>query len=357
MKICQKCRKQYSDENIFCEDCGQKLTDMKKKRSILVFVIPVGLFAAAVFVVLAYVFRDELPFVKKDAAQQETTWDSGGKPETEEYTTEEKETGEQQEEKQKEAAEEEEMYADAQINGVENVYVHVSGVVAQKNGSIILQMPESVSVCAYDKNEKVVGGTHVEYLLLAEDMEGYLGAQISVKGKLTADASGKFQLDASSLEVEKEAVREEDTDYLGHHYELILNDVTWSEAYVDCINRGGYLAQINSAEEYQYIIRLISEAAMQNVHFYLGGRRNADGSDYYWIDSQNEFVGESLNPEGDSWAAGYWMENEPSFISDNEEEWYMNLVYYQNAWVLNDVPPDITVYYPGKTGYICEHDN
>ena len=35
----------------------------------------------------------------------------------------------------------------------------------------------------------------------------------------------------------------------------------------------------NSEEEYQYIIRLINEAAMQNVHFYLGGRRDVIGRD------------------------------------------------------------------------------
>ena len=50
------------------------------------------------------------------------------------------------------------------------------------------------------------------------------------------------------------------------------------------------------------------------------------------------------------------MENEPSFTSEGDMELYMNLVYYQENWVLNDVPADITVYYPGKTGYICEFD-
>ena len=87
---------------------------------------------------------------------------------------------------------------------------------------------------------------------------------------------------------------------------------------------------------------------MQDVHFYLGGRRSRAGRDYYWINSQNEFEGDSLNPGKDSWAAGLWMKNEPSYSSDGDTEQYMSLVYYQNAWVMNDVPEDISIYYPGK---------
>lgn len=148
----------------------------------------------------------------------------------------------------------------------------------------------------------------------------------------------------------------EDTGGQIHRYELLLNDMTWTQAYNDCISRGGYLVQINSLEEYKHIIQQINGASMQDVHFYLGGRRSRSGRDYYWINSQNEFESDSLNPGKDSWAAGHWMKNEPSYSSDGDTEQYMSLVYYQNEWVLNDVPEDISVYYPGTTGYICEYD-
>lgn len=148
----------------------------------------------------------------------------------------------------------------------------------------------------------------------------------------------------------------EDTGDQIHRYELLLNDMTWTQAYNDCISRGGYLVQINSLEEYKHIIQQINGASMQDVHFYLGGRRSRSGRDYYWINSQNEFESDSLNPGKDSWAAGHWMKNEPSYSSDGDTEQYMSLVYYQNEWVLNDVPEDISVYYPGTTGYICEYD-
>lgn len=148
----------------------------------------------------------------------------------------------------------------------------------------------------------------------------------------------------------------EDTGGQIHRYELLLNDLTWTQAYNDCISRGGYLVQINSLEEYQHIIQQINGASMQDVHFYLGGRRSRSGRDYYWINTQNEFESDSLNPGKGSWAAGHWMKNEPSYSSDGDTEQYVSLVYYQNEWVLNDVPEDISVYYPGTTGYICEYD-
>lgn len=148
----------------------------------------------------------------------------------------------------------------------------------------------------------------------------------------------------------------EDTGGQIHRYELLLNDLTWTQAYNDCISRGGYLVQINSLEEYQHIIQQINGASMQDVHFYLGGRRSRSGRDYYWINSQNEFESDSLNPGKGSWAAGHWMKNEPSYSSDGDTEQYVSLVYYQNEWVLNDVLEDISVYYPGTTGYICEYD-
>lgn len=248
---------------------------------------------------------------------------------------------------------------EADINGVDNAYVQVTGTMEKKDDFLVLKMPKTASVCAYDTEDKIVQNKQVEYLILNGedmDMEEYFGDELAIKGKLSADSSGRFFLSIVKLNVEQKAAKEEKTDVKEHRYELILNDVTWEEAFADCAERGGYLVQINSEEEYQSIIQRIEEENMQNVHFYLGGRRERDSRGYYWVDSQNRFVGEMLNPEGEEWAAVHWMENEPSFVSEEEEEMYMNLIYFKEQWVLNDVPTDITMYYPGKTGYICEFD-
>ena len=256
-----------------------------------------------------------------------------------------------------EASSQKESYGDARINGVDNAYVQVSGTIEEEDGSIVLQLPEAVSVSAYDPEEEIVQGEKVTYLVLEGDgLEEYLKYEVAVKGKLSAGTSGDFFLKIVKLDVEKEAAPEKGATVESHRYQLIVDDVSWEEAFADCQERGGYLVQINSEEEYQSIIKLIEDADMQEIHFYLGGRRSQDRQDYYWVDEQNWFEGDALNPGENAWSADHWMENEPSFQSEDEEEMYMNLIYYKEQWVLNDVPGDITVYYPGKTGYICEFD-
>ena len=69
-------------------------------------------------------------------------------------------------------------------------------------------------------------------------------------------------------------------------------------------------------------------------------------------------IGNPVNGS-DSWAKDVWMEGEPSFVDGEIQEMYLNLFYYEKelAWVLNDVPEDVSVYYPGKTGFICEFED
>lgn len=148
----------------------------------------------------------------------------------------------------------------------------------------------------------------------------------------------------------------QETDYASHRYEICVDDVSWEEAFIACKQKGGYLVRINSEEEFQYVIGLIESSQSQNIHFYLGGRRDVDSKRYYWVNIENMLYGESLNPAAGSWASFHWMENEPSFFSAGDNEVYLNLIYYKEAWVLNDVQSDITEYYSGKTGYICEYD-
>lgn len=144
-----------------------------------------------------------------------------------------------------------------------------------------------------------------------------------------------------------------------HRYELVLRDCTWQEAREDCRQRGGYLARINSYDEYVALVRQIQmEEGFEEVHFYLGGRRGDGQTDYYWVNDEDETVGDVLNGGG-SWEEDVWMAGEPSYVDGDAQEMYMNLFYYKEdlAWVLNDVPEDVSVYYPGKTGYICEFEN
>lgn len=152
-----------------------------------------------------------------------------------------------------------------------------------------------------------------------------------------------------------------DDDTAIHRYEYILSDCTWQEAFEDCLNRGGYLARINSSKEYEAIRKEISKQKMTNIYFRLGGRRDGQSQEYYWVNEDNKLFGEKLNSDS-SWCSDEWMENEPSFQDGNLEEKYMDLFFFdgEKRFVWNDVPDDMLAAepaYSGKLGYICEYED
>lgn len=387
MKTCRNCGFINTDDCLFCEKCGQGLAEQQKRKSRLVLVSAACvLFLAIGVAVFFFVFRDKLPVSgKKETKTEETVTkkaqaeDSDKKSDglQEEELPAKPENGEGQEGSESEGGRSEDKKekgagTEADINGVDQAYVQAAGTIMEQDGSFVLKLPEPCSVCAFNEEDVAVRAEDVTYFMVGSGMEKYAGAEVSVKGRISARGSGQFVLEVVSVmvDVEKEAAEErepsarreeeeaagEETDSGNHHYSLIVADVTWQEAFDDCISRGGYLLQINSEEEYQSVIQMIEAENKQGIHFYLGGRRDIDSREYYWVDKENELSGELLNPDGNAWSSAHWMEQEPSFTSEEDQEMYMNMIFYQDSWVLNDVPMDITVYYPGKTGYICEFD-
>lgn len=158
-------------------------------------------------------------------------------------------------------------------------------------------------------------------------------------------------------------VYHEDDEKGIHTYELIVDDVTWTEAYNACLARGGYLVRINSEEEYQEILEQIDDEDKRNIKFWLGGARSAeDVYEYRWIYEDGVSGSEILNE--DEPFRSYWLDGEPSFHneSDSQDEIYMNMFYVskEGRWVWNDVPDDLIAvveYYSGTVGYICEYEN
>lgn len=143
-------------------------------------------------------------------------------------------------------------------------------------------------------------------------------------------------------------------------YELVVADVTWTQAYYDCLDRGGHLVRITTDQEYQAILQQIAEEGKEHIIFWLGGARN-DDSGYHWIYEGGYFGSEVLNE--DSKYASYWLEDEPSFHDDaaGVDETRMNMFRLSSSgkWVWNDVPDDILSaadFYSGKIGYICEYE-
>lgn len=164
-------------------------------------------------------------------------------------------------------------------------------------------------------------------------------------------------------EAEEPAVEERAEEEGIHTYELIASDVTWQEAYEDCLMRGGHLVRINSEEEYQAILQKIREEEKQNIKFWLGGRRaSADSREYRWVYEDGSYGEEILNQDGKY--TSYWLSGEPSYEGETPDnpEMYMNMFYMsrEERFVWNDVPEDILAVvssYAGTIGYICEYDD
>lgn len=145
-----------------------------------------------------------------------------------------------------------------------------------------------------------------------------------------------------------------------HSYQFVIADVTWQEAAQRCRDNGGYLVNINSQEEYDYILSLISAYDMGEVIWWLGGCRQDNSYDYTWILENGYLSGEILN--GDAKYQNYWLSGEPSFGNEQVKEQYLTMFYHtpSNGYVWNDVPNDVVAtasFYTGKLGYICEYND
>lgn len=143
-----------------------------------------------------------------------------------------------------------------------------------------------------------------------------------------------------------------------HYYQFVVADVTWQEAAQRCRNNGGYLVNINSQEEYEYILSLIAEHNLGEVIWWLGGCRQEGSYDYTWIVENGNLGSEILNR--DEKYLGYWLSGEPSFGDEQTTEQYITMFYHlsTNSHIWNDVPNDIisiAPFYSGKLGYICEY--
>ena len=269
---------------------------------------------------------------------------------------------------------EEEAQPDADYDLTEDSWQTLTGEIDESGGEKYLSLDRSSSFYGQDDmaDEEVlvpdVDRVMIDDSFLPEGMlDDALYEEVSMSGEVRI-SDGGISITAETVEDESGddmiAAYEEsqDTEEGGiHRYELIVKDCTWAEAFEECRNRGGYLARINSQEEMEYIIAQMFDEGLDGTNFFLGGRRDADSRDYYWVDEDNQCYGEKLNDAGYS-CYDYWMIGEPSFQDGDIQECYMNLFYYEEEGrtVINDVPNDvisIVPSYSGHVGFICEYED
>lgn len=143
---------------------------------------------------------------------------------------------------------------------------------------------------------------------------------------------------------------------VSHTYQIVVADVSWTEAYSQARNvENGYLVNIDSQEEWDIIMQLINEQGYSDKIFWIGAMRKGSSDEYYWIDRDGGSVGGSLN------ASSHWLTGEPTYYdAENQiDERYVEMFYSSSLsqWVWNDTPDDllsIVPYYSGKIAYIIE---
>ncbi len=126
-------------------------------------------------------------------------------------------------------------------------------------------------------------------------------------------------------------------------YEIIVSDVSWTEARDSAASAGGHLVVINDEAEYRKVLEMAKEKGVSYV--WLGCRR-VDGA-MTWLD----------NAQVDYWP---WTPGEPSFVDGEVSEDYLMLSKRGDEWGYNDnrndPAGDYPEYYSGRVAYVIEFD-
>lgn len=178
----------------------------------------------------------------------------------------------------------------------------------------------------------------------------------------TIDVSSETENSERNTETSKETEKSNVPQSGIHRYEYCLLDGTWEDAYRACLAKGGHLVTFETQEEFDYVTKDLNNKNQQDYIFFLGGRRDLDSRQYYWVDVTNNLIGNALNT-ADVWNSGCWLHDEPSFEDTTLglQEHVLSMFYYDDLgkWVWNDVPNDLIgaiSSYSGKVGYICEYE-
>ena len=143
-------------------------------------------------------------------------------------------------------------------------------------------------------------------------------------------------------------------------YEIVIGNYTWPQALQRCRDMGGHLATIDSETEYYYLTGLLqSRDDWSGKVYFIGGKRDLNSRDYYWVDANGNPYGTSLLDAG-NWACKYWWPTEPSYEYGGVQEYVCSIFKYQGKWILNDEPENMVAQAPdynGIIGFICEHDD
>ncbi len=361
-KKCPYCGKILDENTNYCIFCGKKLSvPVNPKQSMYKYLCGIAVLVLVFLVVLGSVLISKPTQTKETQSsvtidQKTNMWEKDNKEaDSEEIVAQDSNA---------DSGNEVEMLPyEGALDAVHQENIIVTGSI---EGGNILLLEETTDICALDENRVPARLNQVYYMQIIDetgddfDLENEVGAKVEMTGTIEF-SDGTPVIFAEKIEVLEEAVQEDAI----HRYEVIVDDCTWEEAYQNCLSMGGYLARINSKEEFDYITKKVveKEKDYSKKQYYVGMRRDVNSDAYYLVNENNELVGNRLDNGYTSWANSLWMSKEPSYYDSTLkiEETCVSIFKYKetNKWVMNDIPSNLVVQVPsykGKLGYICEFD-
>jgi hypothetical protein len=139
-----------------------------------------------------------------------------------------------------------------------------------------------------------------------------------------------------------------------HRYAVERAPLSWVGAQDLCLSSGGYLAVINTREEFNKITAMADE---QGIEFlWIGARRDVTSNTIVW--ERGESVDGAVDPNDRRMSL--WAPGEPSFIDgDGTSEDYIILWNHDGGWRYWDSIGDLSNIWGwrGRIAYVCEFDS
>lgn len=361
-KKCPYCEKILDDNAKYCIFCGKKLSaPINFKQPVYKYLSGIAVLVLVLLVVLGSVLiskptqtKETQPSVNID--KKTNLWEVDNREADSEEISDQDSNADSENEVEM-------LSYEGALDAVRQGNIVVTGSIESGN---ILLLEEKTDICALDENRVPARLNQVYYMQIIDetgddfDFENEVGAKVEMTGTIEF-SNGTPVIFVEKIDVLEEAVQEDAI----HRYEVIVEDCTWEEAYQNCLSMGGYLARINSKEEFDYITKKVveKEKNYSKKQYYVGIRRDVNSDAYYLVDENNELMGDRLDNGYTSWANSLWLSKEPSYYDSTLkiEETCVSIFKYKetNKWVMNDIPSNLVVQVPsyeGKLGYICEFD-
>ena len=138
-------------------------------------------------------------------------------------------------------------------------------------------------------------------------------------------------------------------------YELVLANLTWTEADEAAHQAGGQLAAPKNKKEMESLVDLLKEKGMYPTKAYLGLTRPEGTNTYYWLNKDGSIVYPAANAPT-SWSYVYWAPEASALTNNTGDDSKGILVVKDTFWNLDSIKDDALLKNNnGTVGYIIQY--